>query len=88
MDIFGSVIDWLLDFIYEGLEWVFGLLPDSPIQNSGFVADLDNTFVNVMGYINYFVPIGTMLGITVVYLTAVAVWYVVRWFMRLAKYID
>lgn len=88
MNLFSEIFDYILDIIYTAFEWVMNLLPDSPIQNSDFLTDMNGTFTNVMGYINYFVPVGTMLGIFTAYLTAVAVWYVVRWFMRLSRYID
>lgn len=80
------VLDPILDFIYDAIEWALGLLPDSPIQS--IVVSLDTEgFENVMSYINYFVPVGTMLGILTTYLVAVAAWYVIRWALRLAQYI-
>lgn len=63
------------------------ILPDSPIQK--FLLAIDDTaFADIMGIINYFIPVGVMLGMLSTWLLAVAVWYVVRWLLRLVQYID
>lgn len=63
------------------------ILPDSPFQQVAY--DLKNSpFGDTLAYINYFVPIGQMVGFLSLYLTAVTVWYICRWALRLAQYID
>lgn len=84
---FLDLIDSFLDAIYDLAESALSILPDSPIQSSGVILN-DGPFSNVLAYINYFVPVGAMLGILTGYLTAVAVWYIVRWLMRLSRYIQ
>lgn len=83
----GKIVDWLLDFIYDLAVIAIGWLPDSPFQ-TGKIAEGLNSFADIMSGINYFVPIGSMIAITVLYLTAVLIWYGVRWILRLAQYID
>ena len=86
MNIFTRIWNWVLDFIYDILEWAVMLLPESPIQKVG--ADIYSTFPNVIGQLNYFIPVGAMTTFFMTYLSAVTVWYVVRWAMRLTKYIQ
>lgn len=77
----------IIDMIYALAAAAMMILPDSPIQK--FMDELDQSvFSDVIGIINYFVPIDIMLGLLSVYLVAVGIWYVVRWFLRLAQYID
>lgn len=80
-------IDWILDFIYEIAVIAIGWLPSSPFQTEQFESGL-NTFSGIMGNINYFIPIGTMLTIFTAYLACVLLWYGIRWIMRIAQYID
>lgn len=81
----GKIMDWLLDFFYGLAQAALAVLPDSPFQDIGQSFE---GFENIMGMINYFVPVGTMLSILAVYLSAVLIWYSVRWVLRIANYID
>lgn len=79
------MIDVIMEFLVGMLEGVLSILPDSPFK------DIPNDlgfFTDVMGWINYFVPVGTILSILTVYLGAVLIWYGVRWIMRFVQYID
>lgn len=80
------MFDIVLDYIYDSIEWAMNILPDSPFQSLEF-EEAGEVFQDVMGFVNYFVPVSTMLGMLTTYLVAVAVWYVVRWALRLAQYI-
>lgn len=79
--------DTLMDAIYALVALALSLLPTSPIQTAVLEMD-DGPFRDIMSYINYFVPVGPMLVIMASYLTAVAIWYVVRWMLRIGKYIQ
>lgn len=81
----GDIINYILTFISDLIEPAFNILPDSPIQTITFA---NTAFGNVMGWINYFVPLQGMLLIMSLYLSAALIWYGVRWLMRLGKYID
>lgn len=76
-----SILSWLTDLVVA----VLLLLPESPLRVDP--ADL-GSFYLYLQYINYFVPIGAMLGILTAYLVAVLVWYGYRWFLRIARYIE
>lgn len=78
-----SLINWLNTIAASSV----ALLPESPFANLS-LASFPGTFGDVMGWINYFVPISAMLGIMTTYLAAVLLWYGVRWVLRLAQYID
>ena len=81
------MLDAILSFLYALASLAIGWLPGSPFQTSEF-RDAVKPISDVMGWVNYFVPIGQMLAVFAVYLVAVGVWYVVRWMLRLAQYID
>lgn len=82
----GKIIDALLDWLSDMVAAVVLLLPESPFAKLS-LATVPG-FANVMGWINYFVPIGPMLGIFTTYLAAVLIWFGIRWILRIAKYID
>ena len=84
---FTKVWDTIMDFIYTILEWALMLLPDSPFQK--MTNELVNgPFENIINYINYFIPVGQMVTFFTAYVACVSIWYIVRWAMRLTKYIQ
>lgn len=84
---FTKVWNAIMDFIYTLLEWAVMLLPVSPIQK--LTNNLVNgPFANIINYINYFIPVGQMVTFFTAYVACVAIWYIVRWAMRLTKYIQ
>ncbi|MCP1187567.1 hypothetical protein [Paenibacillus sp. 1781tsa1] len=82
----GNIIDSILDWLTTMAKAVLLLLPESPFASLK-LATMPG-FADVMGWINYFVPIGPMLTLLTSYLGCVAIWYGVRWVLRLAQYID
>jgi hypothetical protein len=82
----GGIIDGVLDWLKDMVMAVLLLLPESPFKDLRL--DTMPGFAQVMGWINYFVPIGTMLTIFTTYLAGILIWYGVRWVLRLAQYID
>jgi hypothetical protein len=79
------MIDAIMNFLTALAAIAIGWLPESPFVDIGVGFE---SFKNVMGMINYFVPVGTMLGIFTTYLFCVLAWYAARWILRLTKYID
>lgn len=59
------------------------ILPTSPFQ--AFISKL--TDVPVLGYLNYFVPIGEMIAITEAWLTAIIIFYAYQLVLRWIKLI-
>lgn len=81
----GVAIDAIMEFLVGLVEDAVSILPDSPFAS--VVVNLDS-YSDIMGYINYVIPVGTILGILTIYLSAVLIWYGVRWLLRFAQYID
>lgn len=88
MNIFRKIWDWIKDFGYMIASWAILLLPESPFQKFANNFTENTPFANILNYINYFVPIGPMITFLVTYVAAVAIWYIVRWALRLVKYIQ
>jgi len=88
MNIFSKIWNWITDLFYSIVSWAVMLLPESPFQKWAEGFNENSPFRNILNYINYFVPVGPMVTFFVTYLTAVAIWYVVRWALRLARYIQ
>lgn len=80
-----GVLNWLIEQFAKAVEAVLSVLPDSPIQRY-LVSNQD--VVEILGYVNWFVPIGTMMTILTFFLTATAIWYAVRWLLRFAQYVE
>jgi hypothetical protein len=80
-----GVLNWVIEQFASLVEAVLGILPDSPIQK--YLVD-NQDIAEILGYINWFVPIETMMTILVFFLTATAIWYAVRWALRFAQYVE
>lgn len=77
-----DIFNWLIKSLAAIVQAVLSILPDTPF--SWDVGSLGPYWAVV----NYFIPFGTIAGILATYVTAVAVWYGIRWILRLAQYID
>ncbi|MGB9856352.1 MAG: hypothetical protein ACPLKS_07430 [Caldisericum exile] len=78
------IIQSIVNFIVNIVNSILNLLPDSP-----FRVITDNTVIKqYVAYLNYFVPISFFVQVMLVWLSAISVWYIYRWAMRFAKYID
>jgi hypothetical protein len=80
-----SVMDWLASLANIAL----AVLPNSPIK--GALDDFGaftGTLQNILGWINYFVPLGIMFNIMSAYVTCVLIYYGIRLVLRWAKYIE
>lgn len=78
-----AVIKSFFSWINAGIISALDRLPDSPFQ-----FDLPPEFANLLGYINYFVPIGDFLKIMAGWLICIGVWYVISFLLRWAKVIQ
>lgn len=88
MNIFKKIWNWVKDFGYMIASWAILLLPESPFQKFADNFQASGPFENILNYINYFIPIGAMITFYITYLAAVAIWYIVRWALRLVNYIQ
>lgn len=76
VDLLNGLIE-ILAKLGEGIVW---LLPTSPFTG------LQNTFgAELLGYINYYIPIREMLDVASGWLTAIALWYLYSILLRWAK---
>lgn len=62
---------------------LISVLPTSPFQ--GFISYLSS--VPYLGYINWFIPMGTIINITVTWTTAIGLYYLYSIVMRWIKVI-
>lgn len=81
MDIFIEFINWLIEGASESLEWLFGLLPDSPTQSF----QNEKPELVTISYITWFIPFPTMLLHFSVILSAIGIYYVYRIIARWLK---
>ena len=66
---------------------VIELFPASPLQP--LISSLANSGIaDWLGYVNWFIPVGTMLGILATWLTCIAAYYVYQIIMRWIKVIE
>lgn len=70
-------------FITKVLNALLSILPTNPLQP--IIAELEVS--EWLGYINYFVPVGTLLAIGTSWLTAIGIFYLYQVILRWAKVI-
>lgn len=71
----------LQDILNDILSVVLLLLPDSPFAD----VEIPTEVKELLGYVNYFVPVGAMLGIGTGWLTAIGIYYLYQTILRWAK---
>ena len=74
-----SFLSWLKSMIAAAID----LLPDSPFQ-----IDIPDYVTDIIGYVNYFVPIGSMVKILTAWTAAILVWYAASLLLRWIKAIE
>lgn len=83
MEVFGEIWNWICDTLYELLNSIIDLLPDSPFQM------LDNSPISkYLVYINYFVDFAFIVDTLTLWLVAVAGYYTYSVILRMIKTID
>ena len=66
---------------------IISIFPESPLQP--LIQSLKGSSVaEVMGYVNWFVPIGTMIGILTGWLACIAAYYVYQIILRWIRVIE
>ncbi len=71
----------IVDIVNNIVSAVLVLLPDSPFAN----IEIPDEVTQILGYVNYFVPIGAMLAIAAAWLSAIGIYYLVQTILRWAK---
>lgn len=78
------MLDWMKELLAKFLNAVFELLPTSPFTS--FIDALGE--LPYLGYLNYFVPVGTFLKIGAAWLSAIALFYVYSLILRWIRAIE
>ncbi len=76
-----SLWNSIVDVVSDIANAIVLLLPDSPFKD----VEIPSEVMQIMGYVNYFVPIGAMLTIGASWLTAIGVYYLYQTILRWAK---
>ncbi len=76
-----SIWDKIVDVLNDILSAIVLLLPDSPFAN----ITIPDEVMNIMGYVNYFVPVAAMLSIGTSWLAAIGIYYLYQTILRWAK---
>lgn len=80
---FDSLTDTLVSLALQ----VINLFPASPLQP--LIAQLANSGLSDwLGYVNWFIPVGTMLGILSAWLTCIAAYYVYQIILRWIRVVE
>lgn len=76
-----NIWNGITDILNDILAAVMVLLPDSPFAN----VQIPDEVRQILGYVNYFVPIGAMLAIGTGWLSAIGIYYLYQTILRWAK---
>ena len=81
-----GIIDGFGDLANSVFEGILLLLPTSPFVN--IKSHLDPVFLDILGYVNYYIPIGTILTIVVAWLGCIAIYYLYQLVLRTIKAVE
>lgn len=76
-----SIWNSITDVVEEILSAVSLLLPDSPFKDVAISPEVKK----LLGYVNYFVPVGAMLAIGTSWLAAIGIYYLCQTILRWTK---
>lgn len=77
-----GLLNKIIELLASALNAVLTLLPTSPFQSISFP---DTGF---LGWIGLFIPVTAILDLFATWLSAVLVWYGLRWVFRFVRYIE
>ena len=80
---FSGIVDGINDVASKVFEAIIVLLPTSPFVN--IKQYLPAGFREFLGYLNYYIPISTLLSITSLWLTCVITYYIYQLVLRTVK---
>lgn len=81
MEFLKNIWNGITEILNEIINFVVLLLPDSPFAN----IEISPEVIKILGYVNYFVPVGAMLGIGTSWLAAIGIYYLYQTILRWAK---
>lgn len=77
------MLDWFLQLIQKFGQTILNALPLSPFDS--FIQGIGN--IDYLGYLNWFIPVGTFIKILLAWVTAIGVFYIYSIIMRWVKMI-
>lgn len=78
MDFFKNLWNGAVNIANDVLSFVLALLPSSPFAD----IEIPQEVKNILGYVNYFIPIRAMLAIAGAWLGAIGVYYLYQVILR------
>lgn len=81
------MLNSLAELLTEGIMAVLAFFPDSPFSALDTLAG-DETMATVLGYVNWFIPVNTFVGIFEGWLLCVVLYYVWQVILRWVKVIE
>lgn len=79
-----NVLKSLVTWVVDGIKSIIDLLPDSPFR----IDWVPDSVQQMLGYVNYFVPVGKMVKTMLAWTICVGVFYAAMIFMRWLKAIE
>jgi len=79
-----SIFNWLTSKLAYVVDFIMMMLPDSPFTMLSKDADIQQ----VLGWLNWIIPVSSMVAILEVWLTAIAIFYVYQLILRWSKAIE
>lgn len=80
------MLDWLTTFIKFIGATVYEALPQSPFQQ--FIADISLSMYAGLGWLNWFIPVGSILAVMSVWLLAIGFFYLFKAILHWIGYSD
>lgn len=80
-NLISGAFDKINELFTRLFETIMLLLPTSPFHN----IELNSTFIDFLGYFNYYVPMSTLLAIMVSWLSCIITYYAYQLLLRNIK---
>jgi hypothetical protein len=82
-----DIINLIIDSLVTAVNALINIFPDSPFK--AVIASIRTSYSSeLLGYINYFIPVSEMLAILSVWVTAIVMYYLVSIILRWVKAIS
>lgn len=85
MNVYGFLCYWAKKLIHEFIDFLLPVLPTSPFTQ--MMADFRSAMESssVLGAVNWFMPVGSMLALGSLWLVCITTYYVYEWAMKTLK---
>lgn len=79
-----SIVNWIGNTFQQISETVISVLPKSPFVYIEMIPQVSQ----VLGVVNYFIPISSMITMAVAWLTCIGSWYIAQAILRWINVVD